>query len=93
MKIGGSFKKDGQRYTCVGVQGYVSRFGHKSKLIVLQTRCADCGEPFRFMTTAGRVKQRVVNRRCEQHKSPGRRVRSVWSRSKQAAWEAVIASI
>ena len=75
MKIGATFKKDRQRYECVGFHNHVNRSGHESTLIVLQSRCAECGASFRFMTTEGRAKQREVSRRCELHKRPGVPVR------------------
>jgi hypothetical protein len=45
-------------------------------VIVLQSRCAECGASFRFMRTEERVKQRAFSRRCELHKRPGVPVRA-----------------
>jgi len=75
MRIGSTFKKDRQRYECVGFHNHVNRLGHESTLLVFQSRCAECGAPFRFMTTEGRAKRRDVSRRCEIHKRPGVPVR------------------
>jgi hypothetical protein len=75
MRVGATFKKERQRYQYVGFHNHVNRLGHESTLIVLQSRCADCGASFRFMTTEGCVKQRALSRRCELHKRPGVPVR------------------
>jgi hypothetical protein len=48
--------------------------GRTSKLVILESRCVDCGAPFRFMTTFGALRRREVNRRCARHKRPGVRV-------------------
>ena len=74
MKIGATFTKKRQRYQCVGFQIHVNRFGRRSTLVVLESRCADCGSPFRFMATGTMAKRHAVNRRCELHKQPGRPV-------------------
>jgi hypothetical protein len=63
VKIGSDFKIGRQRYECVGLHNHVNRAGHASTLLVLQSRCAECGAFFTFMTTAGRAKQREINRR------------------------------
>jgi hypothetical protein len=76
VKIGSSVKKDRQRYYYVGFEDYENRFGHCSELIVLRSRCAECGAPFRFMTTPGQIKRRALNRRCDVHKKPGVPVQS-----------------
>jgi hypothetical protein len=75
MKIGATFKKGRQRYECVGFRDHVSRVGHESTLIVLRSRCAECGAPFEFMTTRGRLTRGAINRRCDHHKRPGVQVR------------------
>jgi len=75
MRMGATYRKDGQGYRLVGLRDYVNRFGHESKLVILRTHCADCGAPFEFMTTQGRFKQRAINRRCGLHKRPGTPVR------------------
>ena len=74
MKIGATFKKKQQRYECVGFQDHVNRFGRKSTLVILESRCAECAALFRFMATAYMARRRDVNRRCERHKQPGRPV-------------------
>jgi hypothetical protein len=73
MRIGATFTKKRQRYECVGFQDHVNCLGRKSTLVILESRCADCGAPFRFMATALMARRRDVNRRCELHKQPGRR--------------------
>jgi hypothetical protein len=80
MKIGATFTKGRQKYTCVGLRGYTNRAGHTSTLAVCQSRCASCGEQFEFMTTFGAFRRREVNRRCARHKRPGVRVRAAPSR-------------
>jgi hypothetical protein len=74
MKLGATFTKKRQRYECVGFQDHVNCFGRKSTLVILESRCADCGAPFRFMATALMARRRDVNRRCALHKHPGRPV-------------------
>jgi hypothetical protein len=74
MRIGATFTKKRQRYECVGFQDHVNCFGRKSTLVILESRCADCGAPFRFMATALMARRRDVNRRCGLHKQPGRPV-------------------
>lgn len=76
MKIGSTYKKDGQRYECVGFQGHTNRCGHSSLLVVLETKCATCSARFQFMLTKGRLKQRAFSRRCALHKKPGVSVKS-----------------
>jgi hypothetical protein len=74
MKIGATFQKKRQRYECVGLHDHVNRFGRKTSLVILESRCAECGALFRFMTTGTMARRRDVNRRCERHKQPGRPV-------------------
>jgi hypothetical protein len=74
MRIGATFKKGRQRYECVGLRDYVNQAGYESRLIVLKSRCAECGALFEFMTTGSKVKKREVNRRCELHRQPGIRI-------------------
>jgi hypothetical protein len=71
---GDTFTKGGQKHTCVGFQDYTNMAGRTSKLVILESRCGDCGAPFRFMTTLGALRRREVNRRCPLHKRPGVRV-------------------
>jgi hypothetical protein len=74
MKIGTTFQKKRQRYECVGFHDHVNRFGRKTSLVILESRCAQCGALFRFMATGTMARHRDVNRRCERHKQPGRPV-------------------
>jgi hypothetical protein len=74
VRVGTTFTKGGQKYTCVGFRDYTNLAGHTSPLAILESQCVDCGAPFRFMTTVGALRRREVNRRCALHKRPGARV-------------------
>jgi hypothetical protein len=80
MKIGTTFTKGRQKYTCVGFREDTNRFGRTSTLAICRSRCASCGDRFEFMTTVGAWRRREVNRRCARHKRPGVRVMAAPSR-------------
>lgn len=64
----------GQRYVEVDRRLRSRRDGSQSVLIVWQSLCPVCGEPFKF-TTPERAEKFQPNRRCQVHKRPGHRVR------------------
>ncbi len=51
MKIGATFQKRRQRYEGVWFRDNVNRFGRKTSLVILESRCAQCGALFHFMAT------------------------------------------
>ena len=65
----------GQEYTCVGVEPYRRRDGTETMLLVWQSHCAKCGEPFQCRTPVA-AKVFAPSRRCGEHKQPGKRVRA-----------------
>lgn len=67
-------EKAGQRFVCVGWQPHIKTNGEPTVLIQWASRCADCGAPFQGLAAA-RPEGPMV-RRCELHRSPGRRVRA-----------------
>ena len=70
-KPGEIFMLEGQRYELLETVPYKRTDGTSTHLLVWQSHCADCGQPFETktgMTIYG------LNRRCEKHKSPGKRV-------------------
>jgi hypothetical protein len=62
MKIGATFTKKRQRYECVGFHDHVNRFDRKASLVILQSRCAECGALFRFMATQTMARRGDVDR-------------------------------
>ena len=63
----------GQDYEFVGAELYTNRHGVEIELLVWQTKCADCGAPFRAKTTAAKFEP---SRRCQAHKAPLRKVQA-----------------
>jgi len=61
--------RDGQRYVVVGSDLHVRRDGETVPIILWQSHCAECGEPFECRTA---LKARALNRRCEKHRRPGK---------------------
>ena len=62
---------DGQRYRVAGIKPHVRKGGTRTTLIIWQSHCAECGQPFEFTTP---LKTRYPSRRCKQHSKPGRAV-------------------
>jgi len=60
---------DEQRYDCVGSEPYTRRDGRQTALLVWQTNCPVCGEPFN-VRTAAKSRKFQPNRRCQKHKRP-----------------------
>lgn len=61
----------GQRYRYSGTCDHVCRDGRRIQLIVLESRCAECGSYFRYKTTRRAMQERHFNRRCSLHRAPG----------------------
>jgi hypothetical protein len=60
---------DGQRYVVVGSDLHIRTDGETVPIILWQSRCAECGQPFECRTG---LKARALNRRCEKHRRPGK---------------------
>lgn len=72
-EVGTTFSNRGQAFVCVAVEPYTRRDGSKTRLVVLQSACWQCGALFRFKIPFGCSYDRVEpNRRCDKHKRPGR---------------------
>lgn len=69
--IGLAIEINGQRFDCVAHAEYPRADGTKVECAVWQAECATCGEGFTSRTIAGRFAE---TRRCEKHRSPGKRV-------------------
>ena len=65
---------DGQRYDCVGSEPYTRRDGRQTTLLVWETRCPVCNQPFELRTPA-QSRNFTPSRRCQKHKRPGMRVK------------------
>ena len=63
-----------QRFACVAVQPYVTQDGRRLELSVWEAPCAECGQPFRYLTPRRKSPVRVDRRRCDLHRQPGKRV-------------------
>ena len=64
----------GQRYIAVAAKPYTRADGTETQIIVWESPCADCGEPFLCPAPAAAARFQP-NRRCPKHKRPGQRVR------------------
>ncbi|MFG1214954.1 hypothetical protein V5F72_20890 [Xanthobacter flavus] len=62
------FTFKGHEYQYLGQEPYTRRDGSKTLLSVWETRCAECGRPFRLRTTL--LGRGGPTRRCEQHRRP-----------------------
>ena len=60
-----------QRYDLIGTEPYQRADGKGTTLLRWYTHCPDCKAPF---TATSTLTVNALNRRCETHKSPGRRV-------------------
>ncbi|GAC1550099.1 MAG: hypothetical protein NVS2B5_05730 [Beijerinckiaceae bacterium] len=65
---------DNDIYRCVGLQPYTRRDGSQTNLVIWETECPRCGEPFTCLTPIDSSKFQP-NRRCIRHRRPGQRVR------------------
>jgi hypothetical protein len=64
---------DGQTYRFVAEQPYIRTDGQPSRVLVFASHCAQCGREFEFKCSA--ASKFSPNRRCADHRAPGRRVR------------------
>ncbi len=61
-----------QRYVAIALIDAWRTDGQRTKLLIWESRCAECGLPiFSASSTSG---LHSPNRRCEQHRAPGRPV-------------------
>jgi hypothetical protein len=63
---------DAQRYEVVRTESHRRKDGRMTTLIVWQSWCAETGHPFELTTP---LTAKSINRRCPEHRSPGRAVR------------------
>ena len=63
----------GQHYWSGTLKPHTRRDGTAMTLLEWKSHCAECGEPFSFWRPARRAKF-DPNRRCDEHRRPGRRV-------------------
>ena len=75
--VGLSVSLDGQQFDLVEHRTHTKQDGSETIFLVWLTGCADCGREF---TTTSPWAQPPGNRRCDEHKKPGTRVRSVADR-------------
>lgn len=66
----------GQRYELGRCKTYLRPDGTVGWLDTFRSRCADCGAAFEFTTLSGAPRFEPV-RRCQKHKKPGKRVKTV----------------
>ncbi len=72
--IAPGFVREGQPYWAVRTFDYVRKSdGVTTSLTTWRSFCADCGTPFQT-TVSTRDGRGPENRRCPDHKSPGKRV-------------------
>ena len=62
---------DGQRYEVVRTEPYRRKDGRMTTLIVWQSWCPETGHPFELKTG---LRTKSINRRCREHRAPGRPV-------------------
>jgi hypothetical protein len=74
MLPGDTFRRRGQRYDCVGVTNHETRDRRWVNLLVLESKCADCGRGFFMKATQTNVTRRELTRRCERCRRPGKPV-------------------
>lgn len=70
-KIGTVFLLEGQRYEVIDLLVHTRRDDAVTMLILWRGFCADCGTEFTFKTG---LRAKSVNRRCDNHKRPGKPV-------------------
>jgi hypothetical protein len=72
--LGFRYERDGQSYVMVGTRLYVTVRHVPGRTITMtewRTECPNCGTSFVTKSLASRP---PLNRRCEAHRAPGRRV-------------------
>lgn len=72
-EIGTRFALGGQEYIFSGHEPYQRSDGTDSSLLIWDTFCADCSEPFAIRTPLGFTTGQA--RRCKEHRRPGKAVR------------------
>jgi hypothetical protein len=71
---------EGQRYEVVRTEPHRRKNGRMTTLIVWQTWCAETGHPFQLTTP---LTAKSINRRCPEHRSPGRAVSAAGKKRRQ----------
>lgn len=71
-KIGDKVTSSNFEYEFLGIVDHTCRDGRDVKLGHWQGTCANCAEPFTFMARGRAIPE---NRRCDEHKQPGVKVR------------------
>lgn len=75
-KIGTVIMNGDQGYRVVRLVEHVRADGTASRLLVLETPCAACGEPFQIVKSATAADMTRFNRRCPLHRRPGKPTRT-----------------
>ncbi len=70
--IGETIRSRGQAYRLIEIVPHTRRDGAQTELRVWVSHCADCGAEF---VTKSPASQKPEGRRCDLHKSPGRKVK------------------
>lgn len=71
--IGLAVAANGQRYDLIGHEPHVRQDGVATTLLVWHAECATCGKGFVSRSPSHGMPE---VRRCDEHKSPGRKVRT-----------------
>lgn len=66
----------GQTYRMIGSYARERSDGSEATILSWESRCAECGDSF-TITTPERSSKFEPSRRCQRHKRPGQRVRSM----------------
>ena len=72
---------EGQRYEVARTEPHRRKDGRMTTLIVWQTWCAETGHPFELTTP---LKTKSINRRCPEHRAPGRAVSAAGNQRRRA---------
>lgn len=70
-RTGTRFVYGQQSFTLVGSTLHTRKDGERVPLLIWISRCADCDQVFEITTP---MTIHSLNRRCDEHKSPGRKV-------------------
>lgn len=71
MRVGDKIESTGQSFKCVGYSAHLAKDGRPLVFLVMRSRCAECGEYFRFTATRTAIGHARVSRRCMRHRRPG----------------------
>ena len=76
IDIGDTMIYRGQAYTCESIEPYYNRKGRLVELNSWRSQCPDSGTVFNVLISA-RMKEFKPNRRCREHRAPGKRVKNL----------------